>query len=189
MEIERVVVRRAGPVDAVPMARVWLRSFSAALPGVRRAHSDEQVEQWFRQVVVPARESWIAVIGNTAVGLMVLDGTELEQLYLEPDWRGRGLGDRLVELAKERCPDGLTLWTFQVNTPARRFYERHGFTEAERTDGDRNEEREPDVRYVWRPAAAADEVPGHPAAPEWAEGAGAAVVQSDSRVGRASGRP
>jgi hypothetical protein len=30
-----------------------------------------------------------------------------------------------------------------------RFYERHGFVEAERTDGRRNEERAPDIRYVW----------------------------------------
>jgi hypothetical protein len=33
----------------------------------------------------------------------------------------------------------------------RRFYLRHGFTEAERTDGQRNDEREPDIRYVWKP--------------------------------------
>jgi GNAT superfamily N-acetyltransferase len=65
--------------------------------------------------------------------------------------RGRGIGDRFVTLAKERRPAGLSLWTFQVNTPARRFYERHGFTAAQWTDGARNEEREPDVRYVWQP--------------------------------------
>lgn len=62
------------------------------------------------------------------------------------------LGDRFVALAKQRRPDGLQLWTFQVNGPARRFYERHGFAAVEETDGAGNEEREPDVRYVWRPA-------------------------------------
>jgi ribosomal protein S18 acetylase RimI-like enzyme len=54
-----------------------------------------------------------------------------------------------VALAKELRPAGLQLWTFQVNTPACRFYERHGFVEAGRTDGSGNEEREPDVRYSW----------------------------------------
>lgn len=39
----------------------------------------------------------------------------------------------------------------QVNESARRFYERHDFVAAEYTDGHGNEEREPDVRYVWRP--------------------------------------
>jgi GNAT superfamily N-acetyltransferase len=75
----------------------------------------------------------------------------LSQLYLDPDWRGRGLGDRFVGLAKERSPEGLHLWTFQVNKPAHRFYERHGFVAVEFTDGSTNEEREPDVRYVWEP--------------------------------------
>ncbi len=54
-------------------------------------------------------------------------------------------------MAKERSPEGLTLWAFQVNGAAHRFYERHGFLAAESTDGSGNEEREPDVRYVWQP--------------------------------------
>jgi hypothetical protein len=43
------------------------------------------------------------------------------------------------------------LWTFQVNGPARRFYERHGFVEVAQTDGSGNEEAEPDVRLEWTP--------------------------------------
>jgi len=45
------------------------------------------------------------------------------------------------------------LWTFVSNVRAQRFYERHGFTVAERTDGSGNEEKAPDLRYVWRPPA------------------------------------
>ncbi|MFJ3668534.1 GNAT family N-acetyltransferase [Streptomyces sp. NPDC090106] len=90
--------------------------------------------------------------GSSAiVGMMVLNGGLLSQLYLAPDWRGRGIGDRFIRLAKDRSPDGLHLWAFQVNEPARRFYERHGFVAVEYTDGSGNEEREPDVRYEWRP--------------------------------------
>ncbi|WP_327358295.1 GNAT family N-acetyltransferase [Streptomyces sp. NBC_01304] len=151
MEINNLAVRRATDSDAAAVAEVWLRAFSAALPQVRRAHTDEQVRSWFREVVVPGQETWVATVEGAVVGLMVLDGADLEQLYLDPPWRGHGIGDRLVELAKQRRPAGLALWTFQVNAPACRFYERHGFVEAERTDGRRNEEREPDVRYVWRP--------------------------------------
>ena len=57
----------------------------------------------------------------------------------------------MVALAKENSPEGLELWTFQVNAPAQRFYERHGFVESFRTDGSENEEREPDIRYAWKP--------------------------------------
>ncbi|MFJ3230403.1 GNAT family N-acetyltransferase [Streptomyces sp. NPDC086787] len=146
------VLRRATAPDARVAADVWLRSFSAALPTVVRPRSDGEVHDYFRDVVVPRLETWVAESADGAiVGVMVLDGDLLAQLYLAPDWRGRGLGDRFVALAKERVPQGLTLWTFQVNEPAHRFYERHGFVAVEFTDGADNEEREPDVRYVWRP--------------------------------------
>ncbi|MFE6713901.1 GNAT family N-acetyltransferase [Streptomyces sp. NPDC057695] len=144
-------LRRATGADALPAAGVWLRSFAAALPSVRCAHDEADVRDWFARVLVPAYETWVAVADATVVGVLVLNGPELKQLYLEPEWRGRGLGDRFISLAKEQRPGGLSLWTFQVNRAARRFYERHGFTETERTDGSRNDEREPDVRYLWQP--------------------------------------
>ncbi|MFC9908374.1 GNAT family N-acetyltransferase [Streptomyces sp. NPDC127197] len=146
-----VVLRRAEAADARLAADVWLRSFAAALPTVVRPRTDDEVRAYFQEVVVPLRETWVAESADGVVGVMVLAGAELSQLYLHPDWRGRGIGDRFVALAKERSPQGLTLWTFQVNTPAHRFYERHGFVAVERTDGSGNEEQEPDVRYVWRP--------------------------------------
>lgn len=85
---------------------------------------------------------------------MALTPGHLEQLYVAADRLGGGIGRRLVELAKEREPVGLSLWTFQVNARARRFYERNGFAAVEWTDGSGNQERQPDVRYEWvRPGA------------------------------------
>ncbi|MFJ7155584.1 GNAT family N-acetyltransferase [Streptomyces sp. NPDC101118] len=145
-------IATATEADAPDVAEVWLRSYDAALPAVRRAHSDDEVRGWFRYVVVPEGRTYLARDAQgAAAGMMVLGDGVLEQLYLDPAHRGRGLGDRFVALAKELCPAGLELWTFQVNAPAHRFYERHGFTEAGRTDGSENEEREPDVRYAWLP--------------------------------------
>jgi GNAT superfamily N-acetyltransferase len=147
---DAVLVRPAVPGDAAAVADVWLRSFAVALPTVRRAHSDEQVRGWIRDVLLPRHDTWVAEAGGAVVGLLALSEGWLDQLYLEPAWRGRGIGDRFVALAKERQAAGLQLWTFQVNEPAQRFYERHGFVAVEHTDGSGNEEREPDVRYAWR---------------------------------------
>ncbi|MCA1220709.1 GNAT family N-acetyltransferase [Streptomyces sp. 8L] len=168
MQSEDIRLRRAADADALPAVEVWLRSFAAALPGVRRAHTDDEVRDWFTRVVVVHCETWVAVdAGGAVAGLLVLDGAEapppgggaagvreLEQLYLDPARRGQGLGARFVGLAKRRAPGGLGLWTFQANAPARRFYERHGFVPTELTGGHHNEEREPDIRYVWRPRGA-----------------------------------
>ncbi|MFF8900455.1 GNAT family N-acetyltransferase [Streptomyces lydicus] len=150
MNSDDVLLRHARDADARAAADVWLRSCAAALPTVRCAHDEANVRDWFARVLVPQYETWVAVTGNSVVGLLVLNGGELKQLYLEPEWRG-GLGDRFMSLAKQQQSDGLSLWTFQVNGPAQRFYQRHGFVEVERTDGQRNDEREPDIRYVWQP--------------------------------------
>ncbi|MFI6984184.1 GNAT family N-acetyltransferase [Embleya sp. NPDC050154] len=151
MNDDDIVLRRADSADALPAADVWLRSFTTALPSVRRVHDEADVQAWFSHVLIPHQETWVALSHNTVVGLMVLKDTELKQLYLDPAWRGRGLGDRFMTLAKQQRPHGLTLRTFQINEPARRFYERHGFTETGRTDGQLNEEQEPDIRYDWKP--------------------------------------
>jgi GNAT superfamily N-acetyltransferase len=102
----------------------------------------------------------VAEVDGMVVGLMVLEADAgrrsgwIEQLYLDPAWIGRGLGDQFVERAKSALPDGLHLWTFQVNEAAQRFYERHGFVQVEQTDGSGNEERSPDIRYHWQPGTA-----------------------------------
>lgn len=142
-------LRRAVPNDAAMVADVYLASYRSAYR-FAMAHTDEEVRAWIREVVIPAGDTWVAARnGGAVVGMMVLDGAQLDQLYIAPRWTGLGIGTRLVELAKRLRPDGLSLYTFQVNHGARRFYERHGFVPVDQTDGSRNEERQPDVRYAW----------------------------------------
>jgi GNAT superfamily N-acetyltransferase len=152
-------LRPARGNDAGDCASVYLRSRRFALPDVPVVHDDGDVRRWMADEVIAHADVTVAEVDGMVVGLMVLDpdpsrGTRrrsgwIEQLYLDPAWLGRGLGDQFVERAKAALPDGLQLWTFQVNAPAQRFYERHGFEAVERTDGAGNEERAPDVRYSW----------------------------------------
>ncbi|HYC07079.1 MAG TPA: GNAT family N-acetyltransferase [Candidatus Binatia bacterium] len=144
-----VRMRRAGPADAIDVATVYLASFHARY-SFPLAHTDDEVRAWIRSEVESSKETWVAEVGPSVVGMMVLDGGELEQLYVHPDWWRQGIGHRLLDLAKERRPDGLVLYTFQENVGARAFYERHGFAAVGFGDGSGNEERQPDVRYAWR---------------------------------------
>ena len=73
--------------------------------------------------------------------------------YVEPTLTGLGIGSQLVAFAKRARPGGLPLWAFASNLGARRFYEQHGFVAVRRTDGRDNEERSPDVLYVWGEAS------------------------------------
>jgi len=148
-----ITVRPATGADADAIADVYLASFHATYD-FPLAHTDDQVRAWLRDVVVPAGNTWVAVDREpgAVVGLMVVAGGDLDQLYVAPDRLGEGIGRQLLDLAKEQSPGGLTLYTFQVNERARRFYERNGFAADWFGDGSANEEGQPDVRYVWRPA-------------------------------------
>jgi GNAT superfamily N-acetyltransferase len=149
MQDRKVTLRCARPADSVELAEVWLRSRKASVPAIPQpVHTDEEVRAWFREVVLPNREVWVAQTGGKIVGLLVLDEDWVDQLYIDPAWAGQGVGSRLIAMAKEQRPSGLRLWTFQSNVRARRFYERHGFVAVKTTDGD-NEERAPDVCYEW----------------------------------------
>lgn len=149
------MIRRADIGDAPAVADLWLQSFRAALPSVRVIHTEDQVRHWIRQVVIERYETWVICLDDEVVGMLALDGTDIDQFYLAPEHRGQGLGDLLIAHAKTRRPECLRLWTFQVNEPAVRFYGRHGFRETARTDGAHNEEQEPDIQLEWIPAAGA----------------------------------
>jgi len=152
MDGEAPRVRRAHGHEARALADVWLRSRRASIPDIPPpVHSDDEVRGFFATVVIPTRDTWVVEADGRIVALMVLHDDWIDQLYVDPDWAGRGLGSELLAVAKTLRPSGLQLWAFESNARARRFYERHGFVAVERTDGD-NEEGAPDVRYQWTTA-------------------------------------
>jgi pimeloyl-ACP methyl ester carboxylesterase/GNAT superfamily N-acetyltransferase len=170
-----VTIRRATQADAAGAGDVWLSSWRATFdfpPG----HPDEAVRTWLAEELLPSTEAWVAIDpAGRVVGLMALSASMVEQLYLAPDWIGRGLGTRFLDLAKARRPAGLDLYCFQANGRARRFYERRDFAAIAFGDGSGNEEHQPDIRYAWRPVAIVRSADGTPIA-RFVEGAGPPLV-------------
>lgn len=145
-------LRRALPGDAASAADLHIAARQASVPAIPPlVHPADDVHRWFRDVVMPEQEVWLAEERGEPVAVMVLSKDDLEQLYVHPDQQGRGVGSHLVRLAQSLRPDGLHLWTFESNLGAQRFYQRHGFIAVEHTDGSGNDERAPDVRYAWQP--------------------------------------
>lgn len=123
---------------------------AGTIPPLR--HSDGEVNGWVADLLIPRCECWLAERPPDAVvGILVLKGAWIDQLYVDPDHTRVGIGTQLIAVAKRERPGGLRLWTFLSNEDAQRFYVRGGFQEVQRTDGSRNEERAPDVQFAWHP--------------------------------------
>lgn len=129
-------------------ARVMRASLNERLPWLAGLHTPDEDRRFFRDHVFATDQVHGVSEGGRLVGFIAFRKDWVDQLYVMPEAQGRGIGAALLRVAQSSWPQ-LSLWTFQRNTPARRFYERHGFVSVEETDGRLNEEREPDVRYQW----------------------------------------
>lgn len=139
-------LRPAQPLDAGRVGAI-LSAWIDETPWMPRIHTRAE-DIGFASMMVD--RGWVTVSENeTITGFLARDGDDIQALYVDASARGQGVGSRLLSDAMRRV-DQLTLWTFQANIRAQAFYERHGFTPVERTDGAGNDEGLPDIRYHWQ---------------------------------------
>lgn len=140
------LLRPATPLDAGRVGAI-LSAWIDETPWMPRIHTRAEDIAHADMMV---RQGWVTVSENETInGFLARDGDDIHALYIAPDARGQGVGSRLLIDAMHKN-DQLSLWTLQANTRAQAFYERHGFTEVERTDGTGNDEGLPDIRYHWQ---------------------------------------
>ncbi|RKN27122.1 GNAT family N-acetyltransferase [Micromonospora musae] len=124
----------AADVDAVAELRaVVLRSDLERLG----RYDDQRVRRRLRDGFAPAH-TWIIEVGGAFAGSVALRPAEdahwLEHFYLAPHLQGSGIGGAVLRGLLERCDREGAVVRLNVlhGSPARRLYERHGFTiEAE----------------------------------------------------------
>jgi GNAT superfamily N-acetyltransferase len=141
-------IRRLALADMDAAARVHRAAFDDALPWLAGLHTPDEDCWFYREPMFSACALWGAFDGEAINGVIAFHDDWIEQLYVLPAAQGGGIGGALLGIAQQGA-DRLQLWTFQRNARARRFYEARGFAAVEGTDGSRNEEKEPDLRYLW----------------------------------------
>jgi len=138
--------------ELASVVALWRRSRDDTQPWLeaRMSYSADDDLRHFREVVACENEVWLALSGGRLLGLLALRDGFIAQLYVDPPAQRRGVGSALIAHASGLSPGGLSLYTHQRNSRARRFYERHGFrpTAFGVSPG---AECEPDVRYERRP--------------------------------------
>ena len=150
----RPVIRRAGDVDVLPMAKVhiatWRESYPGLLPDAMLARLSvaDQAIRWQRMLDRP--DAWGGAISFVADqdGSIVGYGTcgeqrdpllrnrgftgEVAELYVIRHVQGQGAGSGLMKAMAaaliEHGHRAVSLWVLEQNAPARRFYEHLGGT-------------------------------------------------------------
>jgi len=146
--LEDIVIIEYEDKYADEAVAMWRASKENAL-GAKDRHSLEHHLDFVRTRLISENEIYLAIHepSNSVVGLMAIDDTELNQLYIHVDFQRLGIGTRLLNLAKQLSGGKLRLYTFEINTRAQRFYAKHGFTVI--GHGQDNEENLRDLRYQW----------------------------------------
>jgi len=90
-----------------------------------------------KQLTDPRKETYVAFDfhGNDPVGFIILDlngplGGYVQAIAVGPEWRGRGVGRKLMAFAEQcifRESPNVFLCVASFNTAARRFYRRLGY--------------------------------------------------------------
>jgi GNAT superfamily N-acetyltransferase len=144
-----ILIRAARPGDERPVAEVhvasWRRAYRGLLPGeyLERLSVDDREAMWLGAFADPEPKSGalVAEVDGRIVGFASFGPSrdedvpertgEVPAIYVEPSVMGKGVGRELLEEATAELRLGgftrATLWVLEVNTPARRFYEKAGW--------------------------------------------------------------
>jgi ribosomal protein S18 acetylase RimI-like enzyme len=99
-------------------------------------------------MILVNNDVWVAEVDGGPVAFMAMAGDFIDQLYVDPDHQRYGLGKALLAHARLLSPEHLWLYTLQINTNGRAFYEKNGFRPV-KFGISPEPESEPDVEYHW----------------------------------------
>lgn len=100
-------------------------------------HTKEAQTEYIRSEMAKGKEFFMLVDGRP-VGIVSLQNSLIENLYVLPAEQRKGYGGMLLQYALQHCTDVPRLWVLSNNERARAFYRKHGFVET----GNRKQLRE-----------------------------------------------
>jgi putative acetyltransferase len=110
---------------------LWQRTWQQAYPSIDFAARVAWWRERWRNELVPNAEIIVAEQNDTLAGFVTIDQSGyLDQLVVDSAHWGSPLATSLVDAAKQRAPDGITLLVNKDNARAIRFYLRCGFRQA-----------------------------------------------------------
>jgi GNAT superfamily N-acetyltransferase len=144
-------IRDYRPEDFDAVTILWRISREVSLPEFQNAkgHFFYEDQEYFRDHILIENNVWVVELEHRPVAFMAMKDNFIDQLYVHPAYQNRGIGKAFLDYARELSPEHVWLYTLQINTNARLFYEKNGFI-PEKFGISPPPECEPDVEYHWR---------------------------------------
>jgi GNAT superfamily N-acetyltransferase len=148
---EEFLIRDYGLNDFDAVTILWRIAREKSLPEFQHAkgHFFYEDQDYFRNHILKEDHVWVVEMEHRPVAFLAMRADFIDQLYVHPDYQNRGIGQALLEHARQISPEHLWLYTLQINIKACAFYEKHGFV-VEKFGISPPPESEPDVEYHWR---------------------------------------
>ena len=123
------IIRPACAEEYDEVGRVWMDSW--ATTGIDAASELllEQLRARVRHDVANGWSLYVADISGVIAAMLALQLPDhnLDQLFVAPEYQGKGLGRTLMAFTREHLPDEIWLRCARENEKAWRWYEREGF--------------------------------------------------------------
>jgi len=133
--------------DAAEISQI-LEDWAASNSEIPLVHNVEERADYGRWLL---EHTSVTMIHNSigVVGFLALEKHIIQALYIKKDFQGFGFGQAAIKFAQKQFEE-LRLWVFQSNIGAQKFYQRLGFQIVEKSDGEDNDYRLPDIFYCWK---------------------------------------
>ena len=148
--MKNFIIRPYKSDDFDPVTSLWRRAREQAFPDFqrRKGHPFEEDQAYFRDVILVNDDVWVVEQEGQPVAFMAIAGDFIDQLYVDPKHQRLGIGRALLDYARTLSPEHLWLYTLQINTNGRAFYEKNGFRIV-KLGISPAPESEPDIEYHW----------------------------------------
>jgi ribosomal protein S18 acetylase RimI-like enzyme len=125
-----IALRPLAPADLDAISAVHCRACRIAYGFMGWDYADAEVRDWHAGKVAEWDWARVALVDGQVAGYLGAIGAHVDQLYVDPERQGSGIGRTLLTAMLARGLRPATLNVFDRNTPARSFYESFGFRPA-----------------------------------------------------------
>lgn len=145
------LIRRYVEHDLDAVVTLWYRSWINAFPNLKHPQPFEEWKLRFQNDLAKRGSIWVAEAQGRIAGFIVVIEAKriLDQIFVDVNPQGMGIGTALLNKAKTICPSGLSLTTLRQNVQACKFYEKHDF--VARRLGVNPINGQPNIEYIWNP--------------------------------------